>query len=85
MIAEAYANFGFPGVALLAFVMGAFYKTVQARTAQSSLLSFAGLFLVVLMAWSFQTEWPMSLWLSSMFQASLAILGLPLIARQLFR
>lgn len=82
MIAEAYANFGFLGVGLLAFVLGAFYKTIQVRTADSPLLSSAGLFLIVLMAWSFQTEWPMSLWLSSMFQACVTILGIPMILRQ---
>jgi hypothetical protein len=81
MIAEAYANFGFPGIAALAFFLGLFYKTVQVRSAQSPLLSYAGLYLVVLMAWSFQTEWPMSLWLSSMFQAAVAILGLPFVLR----
>jgi hypothetical protein len=84
MIAEAYANFGFFGVGLLAFALGVFYKTVQVRTADSPLLSSAGLFLIVLMAWSFQTEWPMSLWLSSMFQACVTILGIPVILRQLF-
>lgn len=84
MIAEAYANFGFMGVGLLAFALGIFYKIVQLRTADSPLLSSAGLFLIVLMAWSFQTEWPMSLWLSSMFQACVTIIGIPMILRQLF-
>ncbi|HWA07875.1 MAG TPA: O-antigen polymerase [Opitutaceae bacterium] len=81
MIAEAYANFGFFGVGLLAFVLGAFYKLIEVRTSNSPLLSYAGLFLIILMAWSFQTEWPMSLWLSSMAQSAAAILGLPFLIR----
>lgn len=81
LIAEAYANFGFFGIGALAFALGVFYKLVEARTVRSPLLSYAGLFLIVLMAWSFQTEWPLSLWLSSMFQTSVAILGLPFIIR----
>ena len=81
LIAEAYANFGFFGVGLLAFAMAAAYKLVTLRTANSPVLSYPGLFLVILMAWSFQTEWPLSLWLSSMFQATVTVLGVPFTLR----
>jgi hypothetical protein len=84
LIAEAYANFGLMGVGLLAFVLGTFYKLIAARTANSPLLSYPGLYLIILMAWSFQTEWPLSLWLSSMSQASVAILGVPFVIRNFF-
>jgi hypothetical protein len=81
MLTEAYANFGLFGVGALAFLLGAFYKKVQSATAQSPMLSYPGLFLVVLMAWSFQTEWPMSLWLSSLYQACVGVMGVPFILR----
>jgi hypothetical protein len=84
MVAEAYANFGFYGVGLLAVLLGAFYKKVQIATTNSPLLSYPGLFLVVLMAWSFQTEWTLSIWLSSMYQACVGIMGLPFILRNVF-
>lgn len=82
-IAEAYANFGFVGVGLLAFVLGAFYKRVHTATAQSPLLSYPGLFVIILMAWSFQTEATMAVWLGSMFQACVGVLGVPFLIRNL--
>lgn len=85
MVAESYANFGFIGVGLLAVALGAFYKFVQSTTAGCRLLSYPGLFLIILMAWSFQTEATMAIWLSSMFQACVAVLGIPFVVRNLFR
>lgn len=84
MIPEAYANFGFWGVGGLAFIIGFFYKKVQASTLHSPLLSYPGLFLIVLMAWSFQTEMTLSIWLSSMYQACIGVMGVPFILRNLF-
>jgi len=84
MLSEAYANFGMLGAALLAIVMGSFYKKVQTATAESPLLSFGGLFLIILMAWSFQTEFTLSIWLSSMFQACIAAIGVPFALRRFF-
>ena len=83
MIAEAYANFGLPGIAILACCLGAFYKKIHTLAIDSPLLSNAGLVQIVLMAWSFQTEFPLSLWLSSMTQALIAVLGLPFVIRML--
>jgi hypothetical protein len=36
---------------------------------------------VVLIAWSFQVELTMSIWISSLFQALVAVLGVPLFVR----
>ncbi len=81
MIAEAYANFGFYGVGLLAFVFGAVYKRIQTATSESPMLSYPGIFVIVLTAWSFQTESTMAIWISSMSQACVAVLGLPFVVR----
>jgi hypothetical protein len=83
LVAEAYANFGFFGVGLLGFIFGAFYKRVHTATAQSPLLSYPGLFVIILMAWSFQTEATMAVWLGSMFQACVGVLGVPFLIRNL--
>jgi hypothetical protein len=80
-ISEAYANFGTTGVILLAVVMGTFYKKISVWTRHSPMLSYGGLLLVILMAWSFQTELTLSIWLSSLFQACVAVLGIPLLVR----
>ena len=84
MLIEAFVNFGLLGVVGFAAAFGAFYKQVHTRCADSPMLSYAGLFTVVLMAWSFQTETPLSMWLSSMFQACVAVMGLPFMLRNLF-
>lgn len=82
-IAEAYANYGFFGVGVIAFIVGLFYKKVQAAAAKCAMLSYAGLFLIVLMAWSFQTEYTMSIWLSSFYQACVAVMGIPFLLRNI--
>lgn len=81
LIAEAYANFGFFGIGLLGFFFGAAYKRIQTATSESPLLSYPGIFVIVLTAWSFQTESTMAIWVSSMSQACIAVLGLPFIIR----
>lgn len=82
-IAEAYANYGFFGVGVIAFLVGLFYKKVQAAAVNCAMLSYAGLFLIVLMAWSFQTEYTMSIWLSSFYQACVAVMGIPFLLRNI--
>jgi hypothetical protein len=81
LLAEAYANFGFYGVGLFAAVFAFCLKKYGLWAAQSPMLSYAGLILVLLMAWSFQSEFTLSIWLSSLFQAVVAVLGVPFILR----
>jgi len=81
LLAEAYANFGFYGAGLLAFVFAFCLKKYGLWAQQSPILSYAGLLLVLLMAWSFQTEMTLSIWLSSLFQATVTVLGIPLVMR----
>jgi hypothetical protein len=81
MITEAYANFGFYGIAAIACLLGTVFKKVTRWGAESPLVSYGGLLLVVLIAWSFQIELTLSIWLSSLFQACVAVLGVPLFVR----
>lgn len=81
MLAESYANFGFIGVGCFAFIMGGFYKWVSSITAESPLLSYPGLFLIILTAWSFQAEATAAIWIGSMFQACAGVLGVPFLLR----
>jgi len=81
LLAEAYANFGFYGVGTLAAVFAFCFKKYGCWAQQSPILSYAGLLLVLLMAWSFQTELTLSIWLSSLFQAAVAVLGVPFVLR----
>jgi hypothetical protein len=81
LLAEAYANFGFYGAGLLAIAFAFCLKKYSLWAAQSPILSYAGLLLVLLMAWSFQTELTLSIWLSSLLQAAVAVLGVPFVLR----
>jgi hypothetical protein len=81
LLTEAYANFGFFGLGFIGAFFGILFKTISSRAAESPILSYGGMFMVVLMAWSFQTELTMSIWLSSLFQACVAILGIPYVVR----
>lgn len=77
LLAEAYSNFGLLGVGLIAFLFGSVLKKVSGWAADSPILSYPGLILIVLMAWSFQDEFTLSIWLSSFYQACVVVCILP--------
>jgi hypothetical protein len=84
LLSEAYANFGMLGALVLGAVWGVVLKKFQIWTTFSPLFSFGGLFMVLLLAWSLNTEMTMAVWLSSFQQAVVVVLGLPLLLRGLF-
>lgn len=79
LLAEAFANFGMGGAILLGIVMAASLRKVTLWAHHSPMFSGGGLLLVVLMAWSFQTELTLSIWLTSMLQAAIAVVLVPLL------
>lgn len=74
---EAYANFGFLGTFLVGFGIGILFKKVGGWGQYAAPLSLAGLAQILLIAWSFQAEMTLAVWLSSLYQASVALLGIP--------
>lgn len=85
LLTEAYANFGLLGCVLLAVAFATLFKLVTSWSADSPILSYPGLLMVVLMAWSFMTEYTLAIWLSSIFQAIVVVMGVPFLTRNLFR
>ncbi|MFI5358093.1 MAG: hypothetical protein ACHQ4G_12235, partial [Opitutales bacterium] len=81
-LAEAYMNFGYIGVAVLGLVWGAGFKRISLLSDGMPQFSALGIFMILLTAWSFQVEQVMSTWLSSIFQASVVCIGLPLAYRK---
>jgi hypothetical protein len=81
MLPEAYANFGFLGLAFLGVALGLFFNKAAGWSAESPIFSYPGLFTIVLMAWTFQTEQPLSGWLASMSQACECVIGGPFILK----
>jgi len=83
VIAEAYANFGYFGVLLLGLLIGWSNKVVSIWTSNAPLISNGGFLMILLMAWAIQVELPMSVWVSSFFQASICMLGIPYALKRL--
>ncbi len=84
LLTEAYANFGLYGAVLLGVFWGFWLKKLQIWSTFSPMFSFAGLLMVLLTAWSFNSELTMAAWVSSLEQAVLVVLGLPMIMRSIF-
>lgn len=77
MLTEAYANYGFWGLAGIAVLLGFSFKKVKCWAADGPLFSYGGLLLVIMLAWSFQVELTLSIWLASFYQACVAVLAIP--------
>jgi hypothetical protein len=84
LLAEAYANFGLFGVSLIAFVFGGLFKKFCGWAAESPILSYPGMILILLVAWSFQDELTLSIWLSSLFQAVVVVCLAPFTLNRFF-
>jgi hypothetical protein len=84
LVAEAYANFGMFGTAMLGFFWGFILKKLQIWSTYSPMFSFAGLLMILITAWSFSAELTMAAWLSSLEQAMLVVLVVPMTIRSLF-
>ena len=83
LIAEAYANFGFIGNAVLAFFLGLSARRIARSTADCGTFSLGGVFRVLCLAWCLNAETTLAVWLSSLYQACIAI-GLPLLLYRTF-
>ncbi len=83
MPAEAYANFGLVGVVLLGIFWGVSLKKLQILSLNSPMFSLAGLLMILLTAWSFNSELTMAVWVSSLSQAIIVVLGVPILLRSL--
>jgi hypothetical protein len=81
-LAEAVANFGLEGGIVLGLCLGCLLKLAWAKTRESDLLSPAGLVMIVLTAWCFETGQTLSVWLSSFYQGAVCIIALAVVAKK---
>jgi len=79
LIAESYANFGYYGSAVLALLLGFAARKIARSTAACSTLSIGGIFRILCLAWALNSETTLAVWLSSLYQACIAIV-VPLLA-----
>ena len=66
----------------LGFVFGAGYKRLASMADGAPYFSAIGLLMIVLTAWSFQAEQAFATWISSLFQACVVVIGIPLAYRK---
>ena len=83
LIAEAFANAGFIAVVVLGFSIGWALRHVALGTATCSTLSAGGIFRILCIAWCLSSEVTLAVWLSSFYQACIAIF-VPLYAYRSF-
>lgn len=83
MLPEGYANFGMMGMVLLALVFGITFKLILVWSKDSPIFSYPGLMLILLTAWSFQTELTMAIWITSMFQGAVSVIAFVYLFRRL--
>jgi len=85
LIAESYVNFGFYGTGILAFLIGWSLRRVALATATCGTLSAGGIFRILCLAWCLNTETTLAVWLSSFYQAVVAIFVPLFFLQSLFR
>jgi hypothetical protein len=74
MLTEAYANFGYFGVALLGVLFGCAFEWLSLTTLNSPTFSPAGLCRILCLIWCINAETTLAVWLSSFYQACVAII-----------
>lgn len=73
LITESYVNFGFYSTAALGLLLGWLLRRAALITSDCSTLSFGGIFRILCLAWCLNTEHTLAVWLSSFYQACIAI------------
>jgi hypothetical protein len=75
-LAEAYANFGWTGIVVLAVVLGALLAQVTRWSLGAPVNSFRGTFAILALVACFQTESTAAAIISALFQQSLVLVAL---------
>lgn len=83
LLTEAYANFGFLAVSVLGAMFGFLFSRLALATEQCATISAAGMLRILCLVWILSAEVTLAVWLSSLYQACIAI-GVPLFAFKTF-
>ncbi|MBE9209053.1 hypothetical protein IQ244_21440 [Nostoc sp. LEGE 06077] len=82
LLAESYANFGLLGCAGLGIVLGNWYGKITRWSMNAPILSAQSLFSVLLLAFSFQTEFSAGVYVSALFQSGMVLVGIVVVLMQ---
>ena len=76
LLNEAYANFGYPGCALVGLILGAFYGWAARWSAGAPIMSARMMFTILVMCMALQTEFSSGVYIASLYQSTIALVGL---------
>jgi hypothetical protein len=76
LLAESYANFGIFGCLGLGTILGAWYGKVTRWSINAPILSAQSMFAVLLLAFSFQSEFSAGVYVSALFQSGMVLMGI---------
>lgn len=76
LLNEAFANFGYEGVAGLAVILGLYYGFISRWAFGAPILSFRSLFAILVTGFAIQTEHPASVYVTELFQSTVALSAL---------
>ncbi len=82
MIAESFANYEWVGPIAVGLILGVALQWIAVTTAGSAAFSIHGLFRILVLAWCLNAEVTAALWISSLYQACIAVF-VPLFAWRL--
>jgi hypothetical protein len=80
MLSEAYANFGYPGVAFLAVLLGSIYGFVERWSLGYPVLSARFLLSITVLLVAIQTEFSASIYFTALFQSAMSVLAISFLA-----
>ncbi|MEA5566124.1 O-antigen polysaccharide polymerase Wzy [Anabaena sp. UHCC 0399] len=76
LLAESYGNFGLLGCVGLGIILGNLYGKITRWSMNAPILSVQSLFSVLLLAFSFQSEFSAGVYVSALFQSGLVLVGI---------
>ena len=79
LVSEAFANYGFVGIGLLGMALGSFYGLVAHWASRMPLLSFRGLFAMLIASYSFQSEFISTYYAAALFQSTVVLIALSVV------
>lgn len=85
LLNEAYANFELSGCAGLAIILGASYGQATRWSMNTPLLSSRSLFAVLLMSYTFQTEFSAGVFIASLFQSVVPLVVINFVFMKVYR
>ncbi|HEY9851397.1 MAG TPA: hypothetical protein V6D28_18145 [Leptolyngbyaceae cyanobacterium] len=85
LLNEAYANFGFLGCVVLAVILGGGYGQVTRWSINTPIFSFRSLFAMLLMPFTFQSEFSAGVYIAALFQSLVPLVVITIVFMKVYK